>query len=143
MSSYTSAYPSGTEFKASYKTFFEEFYRISDTPDAHDRYVEQFTEGATLIMASRVCKGSGEILALRHGMWDKIASRKHVPIKIFPFGADSDEVMLYGTVDYGLKEGGESRVDWAARAHLVEDCGKVKMDFYQVYLDTAAMAPKK
>lgn len=43
--------------------------------------------------------------------------------------------MLYGTVKYGLKAGGESSKDWAARAHLVkEGDGKVMMNFYQVYL---------
>ena len=42
--------------------------------------------------------------------------------------------MLYGTVQYGLKAGGESGLEWAARAHLVKDDGRVKMDFYQVYL---------
>jgi hypothetical protein len=67
-------------------------------------------------------------------MWEKVASRKHKAIKIFPFGPNSDECMLYGTVEYGLKAGGESGVDWAARAHLVKDGEKVKMDFYQVYL---------
>jgi hypothetical protein len=67
-------------------------------------------------------------------MWEKVASRLHKPLKIFPFGANSDEVMLYGTVEYGLKAGGESKVDWAARAHLVREGGGVKMDFYQVYL---------
>jgi hypothetical protein len=67
-------------------------------------------------------------------MWEKVASRKHKAIQIFPFGPNSDECMLYGTVQYGLKTGGESGVDWAARAHLVKDGGKVKMDFYQVYL---------
>ncbi|KAE9972100.1 hypothetical protein BLS_004191, partial [Venturia inaequalis] len=83
------------------------------------------------------------ILALRHSMWQKVSSRHHITTKIFPFGSSSDEVMLYGTVEFGLKDGGESKVDWAARAHLVEEGGSVKMDFYQVYLDTAAMAPKK
>lgn len=67
-------------------------------------------------------------------MWEKVASRKHKAVKIFPFGPNSDEVMLYGTVQYGLKAGGESGIDWAARAHLVKDGGRVKMDFYQVYL---------
>lgn len=67
-------------------------------------------------------------------MWGKVASRKHKAIKIFPFGPNSDECMLYGTVQYGLKAGGESGLDWAARAHLVKDGGRVKMDFYQVYL---------
>lgn len=67
-------------------------------------------------------------------MWEKVASRKHKAVKIFPFGPNSDECMLYGTVQYGLKAGGESGVDWAARAHLVKEDGRVKMDFYQVYL---------
>jgi|SRR5690242_3105181 len=75
-----------------------------------------------------------EILALRKGMWEKVASRKHQAVKIFPFGPQSDECMLYGTVKYGLKAGGESGLDWAARAHLMKDDGRVKMDFYQVYL---------
>lgn len=67
-------------------------------------------------------------------MWQKVSSRKHTPTKIFPFGKEADEVMLFGTVDYVLKEGGEVTVDWAARAHLVQEEGKVKMGFYQVYL---------
>lgn len=75
-----------------------------------------------------------EILALRHGMWEKVASRKHTPLKIFPFGPNSNELMLYGTVEYGLKNGGQNMIDWAARAHVVKDQGRMKMDFYQVYL---------
>ncbi|KAJ4337966.1 hypothetical protein N0V87_004314 [Didymella glomerata] len=137
MSAYASEYPS-VEFDSAYKEFFKQFYATSDTPDAHEKYVENFTDDATLIMASKKVKGSDEILALRRGMWEKVASRKHKAIQIFPFGPNSDECMLYGTVQYGLKTGGESGVDWAARAHLVKDGGKVKMDFYQVYLDTAA-----
>jgi hypothetical protein len=47
--------------------------------------------------------------------------------------------MLYGTVTYGLKDGGESGLDWAARAKLrKEEEGKVRMEFYQVYLVSAA-----
>lgn len=151
MSAYASEYPS-VEFDAAYKKFFEEFYATSDTPDAHEKYIENFTKDATLIMASKKVKGSdgmlysisallehpglprAEILALRKGMWEKVASRKHQALKIFPFGPGSNECMLYGTVKYGLKAGGESGVDWAARAHLVKDNGRVKMDFYQVYL---------
>jgi hypothetical protein len=68
-------------------------------------------------------------------MWEKVSSRAHAPLKIFPFGPDASEVMLYGTVKYGLKAGGESSKDWAARARLVKDAnGKVMMSFYQVYL---------
>lgn len=67
-------------------------------------------------------------------MWDHVASRDHKPLKIFPFGEHANEVMLYGTVSYGLKNGKSSEVDWAGRAHLVKDGGSMKMDFYQVYL---------
>ncbi|KAF1924534.1 uncharacterized protein M421DRAFT_424670 [Didymella exigua CBS 183.55] len=137
MSTYASEYPS-VEFDSAYEKFFEKFYATSDTPDAHEKYIENFTSDATLIMASKKVKGSDEILAMRKGMWEKVASRKHKAVKIFPFGPNSDECMLYGTVQYGLKAGGDSAVDWAARAHLVKDGGQVKMDFYQVYLDTGA-----
>ena len=75
-----------------------------------------------------------EILELRKGLWEKVAERTHDPIKIFPFGPNSDECMLYGTVAYKLKAGGNVSVDWAARAHLVKEGGAVKMSNYQVYL---------
>jgi hypothetical protein len=68
-------------------------------------------------------------------MWEKVSSRKHTPIKIFPFGAWSDEVMLYGTVKYEFKEGGEKEVEWGARANLEKgEDGKVRLAFYQVYM---------
>lgn len=41
-----------------FKSFFEDFYATSDTPDAHDHYVKYFTKDATLIMASRKAEGS-------------------------------------------------------------------------------------
>jgi hypothetical protein len=133
-SSYTSSYPE-TPFNPAYAQFFSSFYRISDTPDAHSQYVDQFTPDATLIMASKRCEGSDAILALRKGMWEKVKSRKHTPTKIFPFGPNSHEVMIFGTVDYVMKEGDRNvSVDWAARACLVQEGEVVRMGFYQVYL---------
>lgn len=67
-------------------------------------------------------------------MWEKVASRHHKPLKVFPYGSKSNEVMLFGTVHYGLKDGRKASVDWAARARLVKENDAVKMDFYQVYL---------
>jgi len=57
MTSYASEYPP-IPFDAAYKKFFGEFYATSDTPDAHEKYVEQFTSDATLIMATKKAKGS-------------------------------------------------------------------------------------
>jgi len=42
--------------------------------------------------------------------------------------------MLYGTVDYELKDGKATTVDWSARAHFAQEDGQLQMDFYQVYL---------
>jgi len=75
-----------------------------------------------------------EILAIRKGLWEKVSNRAHFPEKVYPFGANSDEIMLYGTVNYELKDGRKATVDWAARAHMIKEEGQVKMDFYQVYL---------
>ncbi|KAI5242282.1 hypothetical protein E4T47_03306 [Aureobasidium subglaciale] len=143
MSSYTSEYPAGDKFDPAYKAFFESFYETSDTPDAHEKYSKQFTQDATLIMASKKVQGREEILSLRKGMWEKVNKRKHAAVKVFPFGPSSNEVMLYGTVEYVLKDGREASVDWAARANLVKEDGIVLMNFYQVYLDTAAQNPSK
>ncbi|THX08699.1 hypothetical protein D6D18_01565 [Aureobasidium pullulans] len=143
MSSYASEYPAGDKFDPEYKAFFEQFYETSDTPSAHEKYSNQFTQDATLIMASKKAQGREEILSLRKGMWEKVNSRKHTAVKIYPFGSDSNEAMLYGKVEYSLKDGREATVDWAARAHLVKQDGAVMMDFYQVYLDTAAQNPSK
>jgi hypothetical protein len=41
-----------------FRTFFEDFYATSDTPEAHEHYVKYFTEDATVIMASKKVKGS-------------------------------------------------------------------------------------
>jgi len=56
--SYTSQYPAGVQFDADYKTFFERFYQISDTPDAHEEYSKQFTANAKLVMASKEVNGT-------------------------------------------------------------------------------------
>ena len=55
--SYKSEYPQGVEIDDGIKTFFEEFYKTSDTPHIHEKYADSFTENATLIMASK--KGVG------------------------------------------------------------------------------------
>jgi len=142
MSSYTSSWPTDSQQDPAVAKFFEQFYKISDTPDGHETYANQFTRNATLVMVSKKAEGRDAILKMRQGMWERIVKRSHNPIKIFPFGNNADEVMLYGTVDYVLKTGGEVNVDWSARAHLSKEEGELKMDFYQVYLDSAAQQPK-
>lgn len=57
MISYAANWPKDAEQDPAVVKFFEEFYRISDTPDAHEKYSEQFTEDAKLVMVSKEANG--------------------------------------------------------------------------------------
>ncbi|OJK02797.1 hypothetical protein ASPACDRAFT_113135 [Aspergillus aculeatus ATCC 16872] len=127
-------------------SFLESFYRTSDTESAHDQYVQNFTEDATLIMGPKTAKGRDEIRTLRHGLWTHVASRKHTPERVY-FGGEG-ELMLYGTVKYVLRNdpGNEVEVPWAGRVVFGgEDTeeGDLRMRFYQVYLDPSAQSGRK
>ncbi|KAK1042474.1 hypothetical protein LTR74_018526 [Friedmanniomyces endolithicus] len=143
MSQYTAQVLSDDLVKPEIRSFYKSFYAVSDTPDAHDKYAAFFTKSARLIMASNEANGRDEILGMRKGMWEKVAKRSHKPEKIFSFGPGSNEVMLYGTVKYELKDGKKTEVEWSARSRFVDEDGALKMEFYQVYLDTAAMSRAK
>lgn len=70
-------------------------------------------------------------------MWAAVKSRSHNPIKVFPFGANSKELMLYGTVEYVFKDESKEKAtkDWAGRAKLRKDGDHGwKLEEYQVYL---------
>jgi hypothetical protein len=56
MSPYASEYPD-VNVNPAIREFFEQFYKTSDTPDAHQQYADSFTENATLVMASKTVKG--------------------------------------------------------------------------------------
>jgi len=140
---YSSQYPTGVQIDGGIKAFFEEFYRTTDRPDALEEYADAFTDDATFILASNKGVGREAILQIRKGMWTAVSARLHYPIKIFPFGSGSKEVMIYGTLDYTLKDGRKVEVEWAAKVELVQEAGKWKMEFYQVYTDTAAIKNAK
>jgi hypothetical protein len=50
--------PRGTALVA----FMEDFYRTSDTESLHEKYVQSFTEDATLIMGPKEAKGASGML---------------------------------------------------------------------------------
>lgn len=58
MAQYKSSYPSTPEVPSSLRHFFETFYKISDTPEAHEAYVDCFTQDAAMIIASAMVEGS-------------------------------------------------------------------------------------
>ncbi|KAF4966696.1 hypothetical protein FSARC_5640 [Fusarium sarcochroum] len=143
--SYSVQSPSDQSVRPDIIGFLQSFYSISDTPGETEKYVSMFTEDATFVMASKRASGHAEITPLREGMWDAVASREHTLHKVFPFGAGSEEVMLYGIVALQLKNGGSAEIEWAGRAELQKAAsdGKYRFKFYQVYLDTGAAAAYK
>ena len=60
-SKYFSEYPP-LAIDPSIPAFFESFYQISDTPDAHERYADAFTGDALMVMASKRAKGREGLL---------------------------------------------------------------------------------
>lgn len=151
MSQYIASLPS--DGRKDVQAYFENFYKVSDNPEAHEEYSKLFTENAKVILGPNTANGrSGtstcfdpvlspirclhmrvEIVKMRHGMWEKVASRSHKPGKIYSFGADADDVMLDGTVDFVLKDGKKAGFEWGGRAHFTKEDEGLKMDFYQVY----------
>jgi hypothetical protein len=64
-SSYKSEYPAGVSIDDGIVRFFEEFYKASDAPEAHEKYTTFYTDDAVLIMASKRCEGrDGEWMSL-------------------------------------------------------------------------------
>jgi hypothetical protein len=144
MSSYKASLPTTPRLDPRIPAFFEQFYATSDNPSdqSHLDYANSLTKDATLYMGIKSATGYDNILDLRKGLWSgPVKTRKHHVNKIFPFEGEGKEgwaeVMLYGWVEYGLKNGKGLEVNWSARAVLVEDESGVeglKMGFYQVYL---------
>lgn len=137
MSTYKGALPDQVKVDRRLPEFFERFYAVSDNPseESHEEYANSVTKDGTLIMGIKEATGYDDILALRKGLWSgPVKTRLHHLEKIFPFGNNSDEVMLYGYVEYGLKNEKDITVNWAARALMTEEGGKLKMKHYQVYL---------
>ncbi|TLS27312.1 hypothetical protein PpBr36_04273 [Pyricularia pennisetigena] len=116
--------------------FLENFYRISDDPEGHDMYLQQYTPDATVILSTHKVKGSEEIRNLRKGMWVKVAARKHKVHGVFAAAPGSSEIMLYGQVTQQLRSGGEVVKDWAARGVLEKSAedARWRFAFYQVYI---------
>ena len=57
MEQYQASIPSDDQVNPEIQKYFETFYQVSDTPDAHGKYSEQFTKNAKLIMGPNESNG--------------------------------------------------------------------------------------
>ncbi|KAK9342108.1 hypothetical protein V1522DRAFT_455069 [Lipomyces starkeyi] len=127
--------------------FLENFYKISDTPAAHEEYAGQYADDATLIMGLKKIDGGTDILTYRKSMWTAVAARHHVLEQVFPFQGNIiekvSEYALVGTVEYTLVNGKHVLVEWAAKMVLAPgktESDSPKIQFYQVYIDPTLVA---
>jgi hypothetical protein len=124
--------------------FLKAFYRASDTsptdnPSAHALYADFFLPTAPLLMGLKTFNGREGFIQFREEGWEKVATREHVVLDVFPKqGGEKEDVelMLHGAVRYGMKDGSEGKADWAGHMKLkwLEDEGGYKLAFYQVWI---------
>ena len=124
--------------------FLNAFYRASDTspaenPSAHELYADFFLPTSPLLMGPNTFNGREGFIKFREQGWEKVSSRRHVVLDVFPRlgeGKEECELMLRGTVEYGMNDGGKGAADWAGHMKLryLEDEGGYKLAFYQVWI---------
>jgi hypothetical protein len=67
MSQYTALVPDDGQVKPEIRSFFEEFYKRSDTPGDHERYAQSFAKSGKLIMGPNEANGrDGTSAGLSH-----------------------------------------------------------------------------
>ncbi|GAA5941699.1 nuclear transport factor 2 family protein [Sporobolomyces koalae] len=118
--------------------FISAFYRVSDSRDV-DAYLDFLSSDVDFVMGINAVKGEAAVRKIRETMWGGVETRLHKPEKVYL--GDDGEVMLHGTVSYGLKNGDRvENVGWAARMVFVQGGTEIKMSRYQVWLDGAPLA---
>lgn len=123
---------------AEVQTFVDDLYKRSDVgPEGHDDYVDLYLPDAVLVMGPTTYNGHDGIKQFRVAGWEKVAKRKHVCKGIFPSATNpEEEVMTWGTLDYGFKDGSsKENIQFATRLQMAKDSkGQLKIKFYQVYI---------
>ncbi|KAI1106317.1 hypothetical protein F4804DRAFT_301539 [Jackrogersella minutella] len=141
---YVPIFPSDHAIDEKVKDFIARFYAVSDDPTKNEEWVDCFLPDAVIILGDNSAKGAEDIRRLRQGMWEQTEARRHKPEKVFPasFGGNDGaggegtviEYTLLGSLDLTTKIGEQRAVSWAGHAILREVQGKLKYQFYQVYL---------
>ncbi|GJN89423.1 hypothetical protein Rhopal_002403-T1 [Rhodotorula paludigena] len=138
------------------RDFLAAFYRTSDQPDAIDDYLAFLAPDVDFIMGLNAVHGHQGLFQpvrkIRENMWGGVQTRRHQPHAVFvqdAAGGDGNDdgarqLMLHGTVDYGLRNGKTvDAVGWAALVVFADSdgtSGELKMQRYQVWLDGAPLA---
>ncbi|GAA6018464.1 hypothetical protein JCM11491_007007 [Sporobolomyces phaffii] len=133
---YTFSHPAN--LPADKVAFISAFYETSDSRNV-DRYLDFLTRDVDFIMGVNGVKGEAAVRKIRETMWGGVETRSHRPEKAYLGDDAANEVMLHGTVSYGLKNGDSvDNVGWAARMVFAPGT-ELKLSRYQVWLDGAPL----
>ncbi|GAA6057351.1 hypothetical protein JCM3770_005721 [Rhodotorula araucariae] len=133
MSSHAFSHP--PHLAADKLAFLEGFYRTSDQPEAIDAYLAFLDPQVDFVMGLNAVRGHAAVRKIRENMWGGVQTREHRPAAVFSAGPGDRELMLHGTVTYGLRNGTRvESVGWAALVVFAEG-SDLKMERYQVWLD--------
>ncbi|KAF4493751.1 Fungal specific transcription factor [Fusarium agapanthi] len=117
--------------------FAIDFYRISDNPEENQRWIESFTEDASVQIGADKARGSKDLVEFRSRMWKHIKERKHTVLKVFPGRfSDSNECMILGDVSVTTTDGRLKEAAWSAHAVVRKVDGQWKFSQYRVWLQT-------
>ncbi|KAF5639831.1 fungal specific transcription factor [Fusarium sp. NRRL 52700] len=117
--------------------FAIDFYRISDNPEENQRWVDSFTEDASVQIGADKARGSKDLVEFRSRMWKHIKERKHTVLKVFPGRfSDSNECMILGDVSVTTTDGRLQEAAWSAHAVVRKVDGQWKFSQYRVWLQT-------
>ena len=82
MAQYEASVPEDGSLKPGIASFFEAFYAISDTADAHEQYADQFTSNAKLIMGPKETSGrQGMLPSMDFSRQQKLIQKFQVSLK--------------------------------------------------------------
>ncbi|RSL52119.1 hypothetical protein CEP53_008190 [Fusarium sp. AF-6] len=104
-----------------------------------ERWGSHFTDDAELKKGATNVKGREielDLIELVTKSWAVVQSRDHTVYKVFPFGVNSDEVMMHGRSHNVSLDGVKSTFTWAARMHFRKgEDGSVLIDKYTIIVD--------
>ncbi|KAK4057769.1 hypothetical protein OIO90_000988 [Microbotryomycetes sp. JL221] len=120
--------------------FIRAFYATTDNRQALDEYVDFVTEDVDFIMGLKQVSSKQAVRQFRQGSWQGIATRKHVVHQVYTIDDECSQVMIHGTVSWGLENGKSvDNVGWAARMVFASEGSALKMSKYHVWVDASQL----
>ncbi|KAI9154747.1 hypothetical protein HJFPF1_07304 [Paramyrothecium foliicola] len=116
------------------KEFLTEFYRLSDTPEEHEAWINSFTSDAFIQIGAQKAEGAAEIRKLRGWMWEVLKESKHTVSKIFLSSeAGEPEIAIFGNGRFSLTSGADIDGTFAGHVAFRRLGDELKIAIYNIY----------